>query len=249
MSCALFGKLPAKRDFIAVNMPRELLRFWEVWLQGGMSASILALGPGWRDAYLHAPIWRFWLGRDHVGSEVLGAFMASLDGVGRYFPLAVIAVAPEGEAFAPPSENEQSAWFESAEAFLLDTLEPGAVYDDTIAALKGLPMPESVGRDAKPEAIAANRGLVGVSDDATSPDMPALLDRLDQSEQQVRQAAGSYWWTIGGENFPALALRAATVPEAQHFALLLTGPARSAAIEIAPGEPDSLQATSIGAEP
>ena len=249
MSCALFGKLPAKRDFIAVNMPRELLRFWEVWLQGGMSASIQALGPGWRDAYLHAPIWRFWLGRDHVGSEVLGAFMASLDGVGRYFPLAVIAVAPEGDAFAPPSENEQSAWFESTEAFLLDTLEPGAAYDDTTAALKGLPMPESVARESRPEAVAANRGLVGVSNDAASLDMPALLGRLDRSDQQIHQAAGSYWWTIGGESFPALALRAETVPEAQHFALLLTGPARRSPSEIAPAEPESPQATSIGAEP
>jgi type VI secretion system protein ImpM len=222
MGCSLFGKLPAKRDFVAVGMPRELLRFWEVWLQGGLSASQQALGTEWRENYLHAPIWRFWLGREHLGQEVMGAFMPSLDGVGRFFPLAVMAQAPEGQAFSPPAENDQQAWFDAVESFLLDTLEPGAVYDDTLAALAGLGLPETITREDAP----ASTGLTGVTETGEEPDMPALLARLDEADRVARRHCGSYWWSIGGETFPALALHARGVPEAHEFAVLLTGPAR-----------------------
>lgn len=248
MSCSLFGKLPAKRDFIAVNMPRDLMRFWEVWLQGSMAASIQALGPSWKDAFLSAPIWRFWLGREHVGSEVMGAFMPSLDGVGRYFPLAVMVVAPEGQAFAAPTENDQGAWFDAAEAFLLDTLEPDANYELTLGALEGLTMPETIARKAE-TAVAPNNGLVGVSDDTGSVDVPSLLQRLEESDRLARQSSGSYWWSIGGETFPALALRAAKLPEAQDFALMLTGPARTTTEQTTTEDSESEQRASIGAEP
>ncbi len=29
MACGVFGKLPSKRDFIAVNAPRRFLTAWE----------------------------------------------------------------------------------------------------------------------------------------------------------------------------------------------------------------------------
>jgi type VI secretion system protein ImpM len=250
MHCALFGKLPAKRDFVAVNMPRDLLRFWEVWLQGALAGSMHALGPGWRDAYLAAPIWRFWLGREHVGSEVMGAFMPSLDGVGRYFPLAVLAQAPEGQAFAPPTGDLQGAWFDRAEHFLLDTLEPEAAYDETLAALGNLPAPEMVARDAQADPQAGG-GLTGVADETGDGDIATLMERLDRADALVRQASGSYWWTIGGESFPALALRARTLPEAQNFSLLLTGPPRPppAPTPTPQAEDESDPAASIGAEP
>jgi type VI secretion system protein ImpM len=244
MGCSLFGKLPAKRDFVAVGMPRELLRFWEEWLQGGLSASQQALGADWRQIYLHAPIWRFWLGRSHLGSEVMGALMPSLDGVGRYFPLAVLVQPPEGQAFPPPIENDQQAWFDAVETFLLDTLEPGADYDATLAALAALDMPQTTAlADTAPKASR----LVGVSDMTEEPDIPALLSRLDLADVAARRHAGSYWWTIGGENVPALALHSPGVPDAHDFAALLSGPPKQAA-EAEPAAEDT-EALDAGAEP
>ncbi len=96
MPCGLFGKLPAKRDFIALNAPSDFLAVYEKWLQGGLTASRLELGNRWQEAYLNAPIWRFWLGGAHGGQTVAGAFMPSVDGVGRYFPLTVFAAASPG---------------------------------------------------------------------------------------------------------------------------------------------------------
>ena len=75
MQCGLYGKLPTKRDFIAIKAPREFLDVWEPWMQGGLSASRHALGDNWQQTFLTAPIWRFWLGSELCGRTMLGAFM------------------------------------------------------------------------------------------------------------------------------------------------------------------------------
>src|SRR5207245_253738 len=88
-SIAMLPELPAKRDCGAAKLSRRLLEVWEPWLQASVATSRQVLGESWRDAYNSAPIWRFWLGASFCGEAVLGAFMASIDGVGRHFPLTV----------------------------------------------------------------------------------------------------------------------------------------------------------------
>ena len=90
MACSLFGKLPSKRDFVAIRAPRRFLTVWENWVQAGLASSREQLGNGWQEAYLSAPIWRFWLGRHLAGRPVLGALMPSVDGIGRYFPVCAL---------------------------------------------------------------------------------------------------------------------------------------------------------------
>src|SRR5690606_36439337 len=102
MRLGLFGKLTAKRDFVATGLPRDLMGLWEKWMEGGLSTSRLRLGAGWQEMFLKAPLWRFWLGADLCGATVAGVFMPSVDGIGRYFPLSFFAVAEAGEAFPPP---------------------------------------------------------------------------------------------------------------------------------------------------
>ena len=50
---------------------------------------------------------------------MLGAFMSSLDGLGRYYPLTIFGYADEGAAVPPPDLEPQDAWFVAAEEFLL----------------------------------------------------------------------------------------------------------------------------------
>ena len=104
-------KAAAKRDFIALFAPRAFLDVWEPWMQGGISASRDTLGSGWQEAFLTAPIWRFWLGAEICGATVAGAFMPSLDGVGRYYPLTLFAYADPGIAIPPPDLDAQDEWF------------------------------------------------------------------------------------------------------------------------------------------
>ena len=140
MSAGLFGKLPAKRDFIGANASRRFLEAWEPWLQAGVATSKQMLNAAWIETYNRAPIWRYWLGADFCGEAMIGAFMPSVDGVGRSFPLAIFV--GEGDASLPPPELEQNdAWFEAAEAVLLDALEPGATLELIAERVAALPSP------------------------------------------------------------------------------------------------------------
>lgn len=138
MPCGLFGKLAAKRDFIAVNTPRDVLLGWEAWMQSSIAASKHGLGQGWLKAYMQAPLWRFWLGQRVCGLEVMGVFMSSMDGVGRQFPLTVFTCAEPGRHFIPPSDGADQSWYEEAEDFLLATLDAGEDYDLVLARLGAL---------------------------------------------------------------------------------------------------------------
>jgi type VI secretion system protein ImpM len=141
MRCGLYGKLPAKRDFIAIGAPREFLNVWEPWLQGGLSASRVQLAQGWQDAFLTSPIWRFWLGAGLCGTTIMGAFMPSLDGVGRYFPLTLFFCADNGATVPPPEYGPQDGWFDTVETFLMSTLDQGAQFETMTAQLAALPPP------------------------------------------------------------------------------------------------------------
>ena len=97
-------------------------------MQSRLSASRHELGDSWQAGFLTAPIWRFWLGAEICGTTVLGAFMPSLDGVGRYFPLTLLAFPDEGAAIPPPEFDAQDGWFAVAEEFLLSTLARDAKF-------------------------------------------------------------------------------------------------------------------------
>jgi type VI secretion system protein ImpM len=223
MRCALYGKLPAKRDFVAVAVPRPVLAVLEPWLQGGLSASRLRLGDAWQDTFLCAPIWRFWLGAEICGgTTVAGAFMPSVDGVGRYFPLAVLGCAEAPNAIPPPELDPQEAWFAAVESLLLSALAPDATFETSTAALERLP-PALDRIEASPPV-----GMVRLPDGtiltaAAPSDLPTKLAALRVEDYARAYATTSVWWTIGGEDFPPLALIAQRMPDPRVFTTLLTG--------------------------
>ncbi|MDR3494056.1 MAG: type VI secretion system-associated protein TagF [Ancalomicrobiaceae bacterium] len=222
MRCGLFGKLPVKRDFIAEAVPRGFLQPFETWMQGAMGASRMALGSRWQDTYLQAPLWRFWLGASHCSGTVIGAFMPSIDGVGRYFPLTVMAMADEGRVIAPPIEDSQASWFDAVETFLLSTLDEGVGFDVVLAALEALPAPAqrqaAEGRDG---VIAKPDGTIIVLSGDTDAD--ATLRRLQAADDESLMGAGTFWWTIGGNEIKAIALSCRRLPDQQLFSGFLTG--------------------------
>ena len=141
MRCGLFGKLGAKRDFIALATPRAFLEAWEPWVQSSLSASRHQLGERWQQAFLTAPVWRFWLGAEICGTTVAGAIMPSLDGMGRYYPLTLHAIADAVAPIPPPDIDAQDEWFGMAEEFLLSTLSGNTTFADISAALDNLAAP------------------------------------------------------------------------------------------------------------
>ena len=140
MPAGLFGKLPAKRDFIATMAPRRFLNAWEPWLQTSPAASRYALAAGWGDYYNRAPMWRFWLGPALSGETTVGVLMASVDGVGRAFPLTLFSTGNERPP-PPPEIEADDAWFEAAEALLLTALDSGVAFEQLAGAAAALPAP------------------------------------------------------------------------------------------------------------
>jgi type VI secretion system protein ImpM len=221
MAAGVFGKLPAKRDFIGMNASRRFLEIWEPWLQSGVAMSKQMLGPKWTEAYNCAPIWRFWLGADFCGETTIGAFMPSVDGVGRSFPLSIFV--SEGDAsIAPPELDPNGAWLEAAEAILLDALEPGATLELIADRVARLPPPTLAPRITKDQGLEElTDGSVLARDMAEQVSATFLAARRFGRRRAF--ASQSFWWTIGGENFPSLALSHVGLPPTVRFADMLTG--------------------------
>lgn len=98
-----YGKLPALGDFASRRLPSLFIEPWDRWLATGLSAW-RASDPGWIEAFLAAPTWRFALGAGLPFDEspgYAGVLMPSVDRVGRYFPLTVVRPRATSEAHVP----------------------------------------------------------------------------------------------------------------------------------------------------
>jgi type VI secretion system protein ImpM len=221
MRCGLFGKLSAKRDFIALATPRNFLEAWEPWVQASLSASRHQLGDRWQQAFLTTPVWRFWLGSAICGSTVAGAIMPSLDGVGRYYPLTLHAVGDTGAPIVPPDIDAQAEWFDMSENFLLSTLDREMAFEEVSSALDHLPVPrtqppgEGDGRVVRLGERMA--GMISAADGFS-----ASLSCLRAASPEV-YAAASFWWTNGGADFPPLVLSCRGLPDPYQYSTLLSG--------------------------
>jgi type VI secretion system protein ImpM len=221
MRCSLFGKLGAKRDFVALATPRRFLETWEPWVQACMSASRHQLGAEWQNAFLTAPVWRFWLGADISGATVVGAIMPSLDGIGRYYPLTLLVVTDPLHSIPPPDFDAQDPWFAAAEEFLLATLDQARSFEDISAALDAMPLPlAEASIVSSPEIVAIDDKLAGIVTAGKAFQESFLT--LRQSNHGT-SAAASFWWTEGGENFPPMALGSRGMPDPFRYSIMLTG--------------------------
>ncbi len=123
-----FGKIPSLGDFFRFGLSRDFIEPWDSWLQDRILSSQDTLGDGWTNCYLSAPIWRFSLPAGQAGSHAMsGIIMASIDRVGRKFPL----------TFAAPMETENTVAhhfsntdvFEELESLALRSLEDTTTRD------------------------------------------------------------------------------------------------------------------------
>lgn len=156
--CGFHGKLPARMDFVSGGLPPGFGPWWEAWLEQGLTTSRNALGADWADAYFAMPIWRFLLvplSGDARHRPLAGAFMPSVDGAGRTYPLTVVAACTE--PFDPDSDPVETLWpwHEGLEAVLLATLERGATFEAFRDRLAGFAAPCL--REAETSAPAGRR--------------------------------------------------------------------------------------------
>ena len=171
--CGFYGKLPGEGDFVTRRLPWEFTSAWDDWLQQGMLASRDALGERWLELYLSAPIWRFQLAPGVCGPlGWRGVFFASVDRVGRYFPLTLAFVsapaapaARPGPGVAPSLALDAARWFAAEEAALAG-LDPALPIDEFERALQALVEPASGTPDPGSDASAGVHFFCAGSDAA-----------------------------------------------------------------------------------
>ena len=122
VAVGFYGKLPSHGDFLRRRAGDGFVNAWDAWLQAGMTASRAALGDAWLDTYLTSPAWRFACEAGACGStSVVGVLVPSIDRVGRYFPLTVVAELPVDVSVVTVA-TRGVPFFEAAERLLVETL-------------------------------------------------------------------------------------------------------------------------------
>jgi type VI secretion system protein ImpM len=153
-----YGKLPSEGDFVTRRLPWEFTSVWDDWLQQGMHASRTALGARWLDLYLSAPIWRFQVAPGVCGPlGWRGLFFASVDRVGRYFPLTLAFVDAGAPALASLSADAD-AWIAVEDAALAG-LAPTLPITEFDRMAEGLALPAAGAADpARPRVCLYTAG-------------------------------------------------------------------------------------------
>jgi type VI secretion system protein ImpM len=213
----LLGKLPSHGDFLCRNLPTDLTRPLNRWLAATVAASRDALGDRWLGAFLEAPIWRFALAHGICGrSAAAGIWLPSVDRVGRYFPLLIVA--PLDRPLAPTALLHRAGpWYDRLQGLALALLDGGLVPADLDARLA----------DADPPVI---EDLVG---------MPWRMTLSDAAGWRLADIApvGSLWWGDGSPLVPASLLACAGLPPPGTFAAMLDGGFASHGWTELPGRP------------
>ncbi|AXM39519.1 type VI secretion system-associated protein TagF [Xanthomonas oryzae] len=195
-----YGKLPAVGDFVHRRLPETFVDPWHVAMQGVLSANAATIATPAQ----HAPVWRFVLMPGLAGTAAwVGAMRASVDRVGRAFPLVIAAALPARDAdgataAATPTHLRLPAWLDAANTVLC-----------TIGAKR---QQDGAWLDHACVALAQH-----AHDDA-SVLAPPLAD--------ATTAGSSLWWTAMTASAPGAWMRLAGWPAAGHAPILL-GPSHA----------------------
>ncbi len=165
--CGFFGKLPCRGDFVERRLDRGFCSAFDTWLQASILASKSQLGEAWLPAYLEAPLWRFAIEAGVCGARTtVGVMMASVDRVGRYYPL---TIASHLAIPCPVSDLAVSLdeWFLRVEEQAVAALEDDCSFEGFDAGVSaiGAPVPGSSTRTGKAQSLWW----------AASPDISALM--------------------------------------------------------------------------
>lgn len=225
-----YGKLPCRGDFLQRRAPQDFVDEWDAWLQESLHALRTRLQDQWLNSYLTGPVWRFALSAGVCGAGTyIGILVPSVDRVGRYFPLTVVArLEPEDCVLAVACASR--AWFETAEQLVLDALDAEALdfdtFDEQIALLR-----ERLDTASATESAQALRVLGAAPAQAGRWQMPLAsaaslqnaVNAYAQREVSRALAPLAIWWTEGSDTLTASWLCSRGLPEPAGFVGMLTG--------------------------
>ncbi|MDB6087535.1 MAG: pstP [Gammaproteobacteria bacterium] len=240
-----YGKLPCNGDFLQRRVPQEFIDVWDPWLQECLHASREVLREAWLNAYLTSPVWRFVLAEGVCGSGAYaGVMLPSVDRVGRYFPLTLVAQLNVDDCVLEIACDAAQKWFASAEALALGALEAVdldlATFDTEVASLA-----DQMGPYNTAEA-AYLRGLMQKSEfgrhaaqwhtplgSAQSLQRAVNVFASRELERTLRPLA--LWWTDGSNAIaPGLLCNRGLPPAASFVAMIAADWARAGWVSLDP---------------
>jgi type VI secretion system protein ImpM len=201
----LYGKLPCRGDFLRRRLSLGFVEPWDSWLQECLAQSRRQLQEHWLDAYLVSPVWRFALAGGSCGEGACaGVLMPSVDLVGRYFPLTLVA-RWEGALSPLMLACSQERWFDLAQALALEALEaPQLDFDDFDRRVAALGTDWQV-------PVAAGRSV------------QSALSLVAFQALERRLHPVSLWWTEVSEELDPVVICVSGLPDPDSFAGMLSG--------------------------
>lgn len=227
-----YGKLPCRGDFLQRRAPQDFVDAWDAWLQECIHESRQRLQDTWLEIYLTAPVWRFVLSSGVCGEGAYaGIFVPSVDRVGRYFPLTVIARLEQDDC--PISVACGNAgWFEGAEALVLDALESQALdfdtFDERIALLRERLNGDSLDAAQGPAQLLSGCEFPAVFTQwhmpmASADSLQSVVNAFAYREMSRALQPLALWWTQGSNALSPSWLSTRGLPSARAFVAMLTG--------------------------
>ncbi|MDI1258125.1 type VI secretion system-associated protein TagF [Aquabacterium sp.] len=221
-----YGKLPTLGDFASRRLEPTFIDPWDAWLAEGI-AGLRAQAEGtWLDHYLASPVWRFLLMPGVIGLDtaMAGVLMPSVDRVGRYFPLTLIApIAPTPSTAA--DTDALLAWLHQLDDAAADALHDDWSIEQLESELERLLPPTPTTPAPSPGASALASVLQGPLQHAHLPvagraDLSSLLAQSAATSWQAAAQGLAFWWTESAEGAPR-SLVSRGLPRGDGFAALL----------------------------
>ena len=224
-----YGKLPCRGDFLQRRVSEAFVEVWDAWLQRCLAESIAQMQGRWLEAYLTSPVWRFVLSPGICGDGAYGGVMVpSVDRVGRYFPLTIVASwEPENSALAVACGAH--SWFDRAEELALDAPEASDfdLFDAGVAQLPAL----ANAQDAA-EAVTLRGHLDRVESASETQGWRVPLRSVHSLQRAVNLLAAreiertlqplSLWWSDGSKDTEPTWVCQRGLPPPQSFARMLS---------------------------
>lgn len=217
-----YGKLPAKGDFIQRGVGPGFTGPWDNWLQTSMEHSRAKLQNRWLNTYLVSPLWRFCLAPDLLSQNAMaGIMMPSVDSVGRYFPLTLVAEIPPGQDLLMFTQ-QQDPWFEALEQLALYGLSNEFNFNQFEQLLENNPVIlVSNGVSSLPPG---ERRMGWQSEGQSGAQVVAGVSCSHLTQQLLTGKQGfSLWWTLGSDAVAPSFLMYQGLPPVEDYASLISG--------------------------
>jgi type VI secretion system protein ImpM len=227
-----YGKLPSHGDFLKRRVSDAFVSVWDDWLQRSLAASRSALGARWLDVYLTSPSWRFACASGAVGDRpLLGLMVPSVDRVGRYFHLTLVAELPE-HVNVVTLAAAAGPFFDSAERLVVDTLGADTIdldsFDRSVtqlaADLESIVVAPPVVLDVSAADILRDGARGGWQvPTGSSSQLSGILQQLLSQRLLTLYEPLVLLWTDGSVMVESSCLVGGGLPDPEAFAALLDG--------------------------